>query len=273
MTAASESDAPTGKIVTRIKRKVGILTLNRPDVLHALDLEALQQFCAILDDWAENTRVRAILIRTTGGRAFSAGFDLKWIRAEGKAAIEHVLGYGTKITSTIHLIPKPTLVEINGLATGLGMIMSMAADFRFVADSDKIFFELPEFGINLYPATGAAYFSVLNFGMAMAKEMLFTGKRYTIAEMQRKAPTFLTEVVPPDQLADRALKFAINLAKFSPGLMQVTKANMNMEGDRLTTAKLELEKDCARAMMRGFKASEVKQYVDDMYAKWGKLPE
>ncbi|MHA1734691.1 MAG: enoyl-CoA hydratase/isomerase family protein [Promethearchaeota archaeon] len=266
----SDTPEPAGaseKLIVSVKRKVATIELNRPDCLHALDFEVLKGLGDKIEELAANPKVRAIIIGTTGGRAFSAGLDTKWL-VSGENVLDKVLTYGTRLSTLVHTVPVPVICRINGIATGWGFILSMCADFRIVADSPEVFFQLPEFNVNLFPATGAAYFAILNFGLAKAKEIIMTTRRYSIADMQNLG--WITELVPAGELEERTFKFAVKLTKFSQVLVSLTKAAMNVEGDTMTKALLGLEEDCVAFIGKSPKFEETRQFVKELYDKWMK---
>lgn len=246
-------------------RKVATIEINRPNSLHAMDGEVLKALGDEVERAVRDPKIRAIVVGSTGGRAFSAGLDTKWLTS-GEGVMEEVLKLGTRLSSTIHHATKPVVCRVNGLAVGWGFIMAMCCDFRVVAGDANVFFQLPEFDVNIFPATGASYFAILNFGLNKAREMIFTRRRYSVQDLQNLG--WITEVVPLAELEERTFKFALMLSKIPPALATTTKAAMALQADRFTNEMLQLEKDCVHFLAKSPKVSELRGFVEELRQKY-----
>ena len=145
----SEGTESTDKLLVSIKRKVGIIEINRPDSLHALDIEVLEGLIKQLKAFQDDPKVRVILIGTTGGRAFSAGLDTKAIFEGGEEMKARVVKNGTILSGLIFasfikywIIPSNVSVDVTfpvserSLQTQFGFIRIFSSLFVFILFKD-----------------------------------------------------------------------------------------------------------------------------------------
>ena len=137
----------------------GIVTLNRPQALNALNLEMVLALRAQLHAWAEEPAVTRVVIRGAGERAFSAGGDLREIYELHKAGkTEEALGFWRveyPMNVSIRRYPKPYVALVDGIVMGGGVGASMHGDFRVAGDGFR--FAMPEVGIGFFPDVGATF--------------------------------------------------------------------------------------------------------------------
>lgn len=149
-------------IGAEIKGRAGVLTLNRPRALNALTLGMVTAMAGALDAWALDDRVTSVVVRSTGGRAFCAGGDVKAAALEaretqGAAPVSRAFfraEYG--LNHRIHTFPKPYVALMNGIVMGGGAGISVHGSHR-VATPDLLF-AMPETGIGFFPDVGGGYF-------------------------------------------------------------------------------------------------------------------
>jgi 2-(1,2-epoxy-1,2-dihydrophenyl)acetyl-CoA isomerase len=205
------------------------ITLNRPDVLNALNTAMHRALAASLRE-ARDGGVRAVVI-TGAGRGFCVGQDLTEFReAAGDIGSRLRDNYHPNVRA-IRALEKPVIAAVNGAAAGAGMSLACACDLRIAADSASF---VPAFiNIGLIPDSGGSYFVTRILGPARAFEWLASGKRLTAVEAH--AWGLVSEVVELDALAARAAELAAQLAELPTRGVGMTKRLL----DHAVTASLE----------------------------------
>jgi len=157
MTAAPK----TSEIVTGIEGRLGTIVLNRPKVLNALNLAMVQALETVLDDWAENPAVEAVLIRSSTERAFCSGGDVRSIGILPDPAARAALGrdyFATeyRVNHRINTLPKPFVALLSGVTMGGGLGLSVHGSHRVVSETLRM--AMPETVLGLFPDVGGAWF-------------------------------------------------------------------------------------------------------------------
>lgn len=153
-----ETDPPASVLVDIIDG-VGVLTLNRPAVLNALDLATVRALTRQLDAWSDDPAIRAVLLRGSGERAFCAGGDVRalyHLQREGAPALVCYFDEEYALDCLIHRYPKPTIALMDGVVMGGGMGISQGCAHRLVTERTRM--AMPETAIGIFPDVGASYF-------------------------------------------------------------------------------------------------------------------
>jgi len=205
------------------------ITLNRPDVLNALNTAVHKALGAALKD-ARDSEVRAVVV-TGAGRGFCVGQDLtEFQEAAGDVAERLRETYHPNVRA-IRELEKPVIAAVNGAAAGAGLSLACACDIRIAADSASF---VPAFvNIGLVPDSGGSYFIVRLLGPARAFEWMSSGRKLTAAEAH--AWGLVSEVVEADALPARAAELAAHLADLPTRGIGMTKRLF----DAAPTASLE----------------------------------
>ena len=193
------------------------ITLNRPDVLNALNRPMHEALAGALRE-ARGADVRAVVI-TGAGRGFCVGQDLTEFReAPGDIGGRLRASYHPNILA-IRKLEKPVIAAVNGAAAGAGLSLAFACDVRLAADSATF---VPAFvNIGLIPDSGCSYFVSRLLGYAGAFEWLCSGRRLTAAEAH--AWGLVSEVVENDGLAERSAELARSFAELPTRGIGMTK--------------------------------------------------
>ena len=204
------------------------ITLNRPDVLNALNAEMQRQLASALKE-ARADDVRAVVL-TGAGRGFCVGQDLSEFRDEAGDIGGRLRGnYHPNITA-IRALEKPVIAAVNGAAAGAGLSLACACDLRVASDQAAF---VPAFvNVGLVPDSGGTFFVTRLVGQARAFEWLSSGRRLTAAEAH--AWGVVSEVVDADSLTARAAEVARQLAELPTRAIGMTKRLL----DRAATAPL-----------------------------------
>ena len=201
--------------------KVGIITLNRPKALNALNDQLMDELGAALKAFDADPAIGCIIV-TGSERAFAAGAD---IAAMAKYSFVDVYGgdYITRNWETIRSIRKPVIAAVSGFALGGGCELAMMCDFIIAADNAK--FGQPEIKIGVIPGAGGTQRLPRAVGKSKAMDMALTGRMMDAAEAERAG--LVSRVVPYDKLADEALGAALVIADFSQLAVMAAKESVN----------------------------------------------
>ena len=201
--------------------KVGIVTLNRPKALNALNDQLMDELGAALKAFDADPAIGCIIV-TGSERAFAAGAD---IAAMAKYSFVDVYGgdYITRNWETIRSIRKPVIAAVSGFALGGGCELAMMCDFIIAADNAK--FGQPEIKIGVIPGAGGTQRLPRAVGKSKAMDMALTGRMMDAAEAERAG--LVSRVVPYDKLADEAWGAALGIADFSQLAVMAAKESVN----------------------------------------------
>ena len=201
--------------------KVGIVTLNRPKALNALNDQLMDELGAALKAFDADPAIGCIIV-TGSERAFAAGAD---IAAMAKYSFVDVYGgdYITRNWETIRSIRKPVIAAVSGFALGGGCELAMMCDFIIAADNAK--FGQPEIKIGVIPGAGGTQRLPRAVGKSKAMDMALTGRMMDATEAERAG--LVSRVVPYDKLADEALGAALVIADFSQLAVMAAKESVN----------------------------------------------
>src|SRR3954470_18851170 len=136
----------------------GVITLNRPQALNAITLGMVRAMRRALEAWAEDAAVTRVIIEAAGGRAFSAGGDIRHLYDLGKGRYDEALTFWREeyaLNVRIKRYPKPYVALIDGLVMGGGVGVSLHGSHRIAGD--RYGFAMPEVGIGFFPDVGATY--------------------------------------------------------------------------------------------------------------------
>jgi enoyl-CoA hydratase/carnithine racemase len=203
-------------LLERRNEHTALLTFNRPERLNAVDRATLTRLHAILGELATDPALRALVI-TGAGRAFSAGADLQEMQATPAAerrvrAAHPELHLFQDVTRRLVALPAIVIAAINGIAVGVGAELAIAADLRIGTGASELF--LSEAKRGLFQTNGVLHFLPRIVGQGRAAQWLLTAERVGAQALLQAG--FLTELVPPDRLLERALELADTIAGNAP---------------------------------------------------------
>jgi 2-(1,2-epoxy-1,2-dihydrophenyl)acetyl-CoA isomerase len=209
------------------------ITINRPDVLNALNALAHADLRAALER-AQEPGIRAVVL-TGAGRGFCVGQDLQEFRAGARDVADRLREQFNRHVLAIRALEKPVIAAVNGPAAGAGLSLALACDVRIAADEARF---VPAFiGIGLVPDTGATWLAPRLLGAARAFEWLTTGRRLTAADALEWG--LVSEVVTAAELPARAAEVAELFAAMPTRAVWETKRLL----DAAETATLEQQLD------------------------------
>lgn len=214
-------------ILTEKRGHVAILTLNRPDAMNALgapgDGDQVAEACAAIN---ADRDIRAVVL-TGAGRAFSAGGDVKAMKAREGAfsgnGVELRDGYRNnihRVVRSIYGLEVPSIAAVNGPAIGLGCDVACMTDIRIAAEGAK--FGVTFLKLGLIPGDGGAWLLPRTIGMSRASELLFTGDVVDAATAEKWG--LVSKVVPAESLLDEAVALAERIAQQPPHALRLAKS-------------------------------------------------
>jgi enoyl-CoA hydratase len=206
---------------TDVSESIATLTIDRPEVKNALDLETVQQIREALRQFEAHESVGAVIITGGGESAFVSGADINAIRARGRD--DALAAINSSLFSEIERFPRPTIAAINGYALGGGCELALACDIRICADTAK--FGQPELGLGIIPGAGATQRLPRIVGMGRAKHLILTGD--TIDARQALEWGLVTAVMPAGQLQIRARELAKKILRQGPLAAKLAKLALN----------------------------------------------
>jgi 2-(1,2-epoxy-1,2-dihydrophenyl)acetyl-CoA isomerase len=211
------------------------ITLNRPDVLNALNRALHEQLYTALEQ-ARDAATRAVVI-TGAGRGFCVGQDLQEFRGGARDVATNLRENYHRNMLAIRRLEKPVIAAVNGPAAGAGLSLALACDVRIAADGASL---VPAFvNIGLVPDSGGTWFARRLLGTARAFEWLTTGRRLTAAEAREWG--LVAEVVPDEELATRAQEIAELFAAMPTRAVWETKRLLDRAETTTLAEQLELE--------------------------------
>ena len=186
---------------------VGIIKINRPEALNALNSEVLLNLSAVLDDIELNDDIYTVII-TGEGRSFVAGADISQMCDFGAVEGKKFSDMGNALFMRIENLAKPVIAAVNGFALGGGCELSMCCDIRIASEKAK--FGLPEVGLGIIPGFGGTQRLPRIVGIGKAMELILSAK--VINADEANAIGLVNKVVAPEALIDEALVLANTIA-------------------------------------------------------------
>lgn len=233
------------EIVTLERRgRIGIVTLNRPEAMNAINLEMRAVLPRVVTDAIEDPQILAIVLRGAGGRAFSAGADIKeFEKAESLTDARRTRrppGWNDVIAES----RKPTIAAIEGFCLGGGLETALSCDLRIAAE-DAVF-GLPEVRLGILAGAGGTQRLPRVVGLGHAMRLLLTGDRIDAAEAFRIG--LITQVVPKAELESAALGWAERICDNGPLAVEYAKEAARRGLDMPLPEGLRLEGDLANLL-------------------------
>lgn len=225
-------------ILVEQRDAVTLITLNRPQVLNALNAQVLEDLIAAFAAFEADPSQRCAVITGSGEKAFAAGADIKEM-ADKSAADFYADDFFSRWTShVVKTTRKPWIAAVNGFALGGGCELAMMADFIITADTAR--FGQPEIKLGVGPGMGGSQRLTRAIGKAKAMDMCLTGRMMGAEEAERAG--LVARVVPLASLVEEALKTAADIAAMPPLATLANKEMVNAAFETTLDQGLQMER-------------------------------
>jgi enoyl-CoA hydratase len=213
----------SARILAQTDGPISLVTINRPEVLNALDVPTLLEFEATFARLEADASVRVIIITGAGDRAFVAGGDIADLNSRGGLAhYQEFAEIVHRVFRRVEISDKPTIAAVNGYALGGGTELVLAADIRILADTARL--GLPEITLGLFPGAGGTQRLLRQISPCRARELMFTGEQITAQEAV--AIGLANRVVAKHEVLDAARAIAGKIAAKSPLVLKLLKRTL-----------------------------------------------
>ncbi len=202
----------TKNLLLKIDNNIGLITINRPDKLNALNAETVTELFQVLKKLRQNDSVSVIIITGSGEKAFVAGADIAEISRHDEISGRIFATRGQRVYRYLEKLEKPVIAAINGFALGGGCELAMACHIRIASDNAK--FGQPEINLGLLPGYGGTQRLPRLIGTTKALYFLLTGEMFDAQKALEMG--LISEIVPQTELMARATKIAEILCEKSP---------------------------------------------------------
>ncbi len=228
-------------LIVDTKGQAGLITLNRPDALNALNSELIGELNAALKNFEADERIGCIVI-TGSEKAFAAGADIKEMMDKTyiEAYSQNFLSEWDRIAN----IRKPVIAAVAGYALGGGCELAMMCDFILAAETAK--FGQPEITLGIMPGAGGTQRLTRLIGKAKAMDMCLSGRMMNAAEAEQAG--LVSRVFPADDLVKQALKIANKIAGFSAPIVMMTKESVNRAQETSLAEGIRFERRLFQSM-------------------------
>jgi enoyl-CoA hydratase len=228
----------TDRILTEVADGIGILTINRPSVLNALDIPTLLGLETAFGALEADASVRVITLTGAGEKAFVAGGDIADLKSrQGLRHYQEFAEVVHRVFRRIEACDKATIAAVNGYALGGGTELILATDIRILADTARL--GLPEITLGLFPGAGGTQRMIRQVPLCRAKEIMFTGEH--ISAQEAVAIGLANRVVPRGELMAAAKAVAAKIAAKSPLVLKLLKRTLRNGGEMPLSAALAYE--------------------------------
>lgn len=227
-------------ILVEKRDEVGVITLNRPKALNALNSVLLKELRHILSSFSVDDSIGAVVI-TGSEKAFAAGADIKEMQGLDfvDAYVGDFLGGWDEVAAT----RKPVIAAVSGFALGGGCELAMMCDFIIASDTAK--FGQPEITLGVIPGMGGSQRLTRAVGKAKAMDLVLTGRMMDAAEAERSG--LVSRIVPADKLMDEVMAAAEKIAAMSRPAAAMAKEAVNRALETTLAEGMSVERNLFHA--------------------------
>ena len=209
-------------ITYEVEGQIGIITINRPKALNALNSAVLDELDKTLDA-VDQEAIRCLILTGAGEKSFVAGADIGEMSTLTKAEGEAFGKKGNDVFRKLETFPIPIIAAVNGFALGGGCEISMSCDIRIC--SENAVFGQPEVGLGITPGFGGTQRLARIVGTGKAKEMIYGARNIKAEEVYRIG--LVNNVYPAEELMPAAKKLASTIARNAPIAVRNCKRAIN----------------------------------------------
>jgi enoyl-CoA hydratase len=218
-----------------IKDQIAIVTINRPDVRNALDLQTVQELHSVISDFSQSKNVGVAILTGAGDKVFVSGADIRDIRARNKQ--DALKGINSRLFKAVEDCEKPVIAAVNGFALGGGCELALSCDIRICSENAK--FGLPETTLGIIPGAGGMYRLPRVVGLGIAKEMILIGEPIDASRALQIG--LVSRIVEQTQLMNTALEIGKTILSRGPLAIRLAKNTLNIISHLSTEEAMALE--------------------------------
>lgn len=238
---------------------IGVLTINRPKAMNALNSEVLKELKTLLSELKNDKGLKCLIVTGAGDKAFIAGADIKEMEERPDDEGQKMAEDGQSIFKLFEELHCVAIAAVNGFALGGGLELALSCDFIVASTNAKL--GLPEVSLGLIPGYGGTQRLSRNVGKGVARRMVFTGDMFTAEQCMNWG--LVTEVVAQEELLATAKKLARSIVSRSPVAIRLAKRSINEGYDQTLYEGLNLEaKLFGQAFASADKKAGVKAFVE-----------
>ncbi len=225
-------------LIIKKEEKIGIITINRPKVLNAVNIETILEIEKAMHEFADNKNIFVIII-TGEGKSFVAGSDISCLAKMNTLEAREYSQTGQRVLDFIENVEKPVIAAVNGFALGSGCEIAMACDIRIASEKAKL--GQPEVQLGIIPGHAGTQRLARLVGIGKAKELIFTGDVIDAQEALRIG--LVNKVVNPEILMQEAENVAKKIIKAGPTAVRISKTviNRGIDSNLTTASSYEME--------------------------------
>ncbi len=226
-------------ILFEVQEGVGLLTINRPKVMNALNPQTLEEIGQAVQSLHQAEEVRVLVVTGAGDKAFIAGADISEFPKMNPLQARLFAQKGQEVFFSFEELPIPVIACVNGYALGGGCELAMSCDFIYASDKAK--FGQPEINLGIIPGFGGTQRLSRLIGRARAKELCMTGEQ--IDAQTAHTLGLVAKVFPAEELKDKTMETAKKLAGKGRVALRAVKQTVDrgVESDLKTGCSLEAE--------------------------------
>ncbi|ADW69989.1 enoyl-CoA hydratase-related protein [Granulicella tundricola] len=228
---------PYETLLLEVEEAIATITLNRPQVLNALNAQLFTDLDAAITTLSSNAEIRAIILTGAGEKAFAAGADISELAQTDATTGETLALRGQAVFTHIETCGKPVIAAINGFALGGGCELALACTLRLASETARI--GQPEVKLGLLPGYGGSQRLPRLIGPSAALKLLLTGDMIPAPEALRLG--LVDDIHPPANLLPAALALAKKIAAQAPLAVQACLEAVHQGADLPLNKALALE--------------------------------
>jgi enoyl-CoA hydratase len=225
-------------ITFEYKEGVGILKINRPQVMNALNLETLDEISVGIKKLEDNKEVKVIVITGSGEKAFAAGADIAEMKEMSADEADEFASQGHRCMYEIENCTKPVIAAVNGFALGGGTELALACDFVYASENAK--FGLPEVKLGIFPGFGGTQRLPRTVGVSRARELIFSGKTINAEDALKWG--LVSKIASQADLMNEVMKVAKDIMNNGPLAVGLAKHSINSGVGTTFDKGLDLER-------------------------------
>ncbi len=218
-----------------VRPGVGLIQLNRPKALNALNIPLMEELRTVLAQWDDDPTIRCVVL-TGNDRAFAAGADIR--EMADQTAISMYLRDQFRTWDALRRFRKPLIACVRGYALGGGLELALLCDMIFASESAK--FGCPEIKLGIIPGAGATQWLPRLLGKQRAMELILTGEIFSAKDLAQWG--ILNRVAPDDTILDLTLDVAEKIARQAPIAVLAAKEAIQHAYETFLTEGIQVER-------------------------------